>query len=127
MVQLVLQYRDYQRATQRLGGIPELLNKLRRVCTVNSQSTSVLVYLSVSTDFIIGVPNLYSSQDPWQREKEILPNLPSLRILLESPFLSETLVVFVLIKSHNPLSGYFFHRAPALSPSLLCGHRTIAI
>uniref|UniRef100_A0A670IX38 Ankyrin repeat domain 13D n=1 Tax=Podarcis muralis TaxID=64176 RepID=A0A670IX38_PODMU len=30
MVQLVLQYRDYQRATQRLGGIPELLNKLRR-------------------------------------------------------------------------------------------------
>ncbi|XP_054827931.1 ankyrin repeat domain-containing protein 13D isoform X1 [Eublepharis macularius] len=30
MVQLVLQYRDYQRATQRLAGIPELLNKLRR-------------------------------------------------------------------------------------------------
>lgn len=32
MVQLVLQYRDYQRATRRLAGIPELLNKLRRVC-----------------------------------------------------------------------------------------------
>lgn len=31
MVQLVLQYRDYQRATQRLAGIPELLNKLRQV------------------------------------------------------------------------------------------------
>uniref|UniRef100_A0A8C8RS42 Ankyrin repeat domain 13D n=1 Tax=Pelusios castaneus TaxID=367368 RepID=A0A8C8RS42_9SAUR len=30
MVQLVLQYRDYQRATNRLAGIPELLNKLRR-------------------------------------------------------------------------------------------------
>ncbi|KAL7991929.1 hypothetical protein Chor_016185 [Crotalus horridus] len=30
MVQLVLQYRDYQRATRRLAGIPELLNKLRR-------------------------------------------------------------------------------------------------
>ncbi|KAM9222010.1 ankyrin repeat domain-containing protein 13D isoform 3-T3 [Dugong dugon] len=30
MVQLVLQYRDYQRATQRLAGIPELLNKLRQ-------------------------------------------------------------------------------------------------
>nr|XP_020823999.1 ankyrin repeat domain-containing protein 13D isoform X1 [Phascolarctos cinereus] len=28
IVQLVLQYRDYQRATQRLAGIPELLNKL---------------------------------------------------------------------------------------------------
>ncbi|KAF0877438.1 AN13D protein, partial [Crocuta crocuta] len=27
---LVLQYRDYQRATQRLAGIPELLNKLRQ-------------------------------------------------------------------------------------------------
>ncbi|KAF5920834.1 hypothetical protein HPG69_006145 [Diceros bicornis minor] len=32
MVQLVLQYRDYQRATQRLAGIPELLNKLRQMC-----------------------------------------------------------------------------------------------
>lgn len=31
MVQLVLQYRDYQRATKRLAGIPELLNKLRQV------------------------------------------------------------------------------------------------
>uniref|UniRef100_A0A8C9KHC9 Ankyrin repeat domain 13D n=1 Tax=Panthera tigris altaica TaxID=74533 RepID=A0A8C9KHC9_PANTA len=31
MVQLVLQYRDYQRATQRLAGIPELLSKLRQV------------------------------------------------------------------------------------------------
>nr|XP_005280575.1 ankyrin repeat domain-containing protein 13D isoform X1 [Chrysemys picta bellii] len=30
MVQLVLQYRDYQRATNRLAGIPELLNKLRK-------------------------------------------------------------------------------------------------
>uniref|UniRef100_A0A286Y2W8 Ankyrin repeat domain 13D n=1 Tax=Cavia porcellus TaxID=10141 RepID=A0A286Y2W8_CAVPO len=30
MVQLVLQYRDFQRATQRLAGIPELLNKLRQ-------------------------------------------------------------------------------------------------
>nr|XP_033776337.1 ankyrin repeat domain-containing protein 13D [Geotrypetes seraphini] len=30
MVQLVLQYRDYQRATERLAGIPELLSKLRR-------------------------------------------------------------------------------------------------
>uniref|UniRef100_A0A8B9QTM4 Ankyrin repeat domain 13D n=1 Tax=Anas platyrhynchos TaxID=8839 RepID=A0A8B9QTM4_ANAPL len=30
MVQLVLQYRDYQRATRRLAGIPELLSKLRR-------------------------------------------------------------------------------------------------
>nr|NP_001095327.1 ankyrin repeat domain-containing protein 13D [Bos taurus]AAI49926.1 ANKRD13D protein [Bos taurus] len=30
MVQLVLQYRDYQRAMQRLAGIPELLNKLRQ-------------------------------------------------------------------------------------------------
>ncbi|XP_013849499.2 ankyrin repeat domain-containing protein 13D isoform X5 [Sus scrofa] len=30
MVQLVLQYRDYQRATQRLAGIPELLHKLRQ-------------------------------------------------------------------------------------------------
>lgn len=31
IVQLVLQYRDYQRATRRLAGIPELLSKLRRV------------------------------------------------------------------------------------------------
>ncbi|XP_029430196.1 ankyrin repeat domain-containing protein 13D [Rhinatrema bivittatum] len=30
MVQLVLQYRDYQRATERLAGIPELLSKLRK-------------------------------------------------------------------------------------------------
>eukprot|EP00076_Gallus_gallus_P041552 XP_025007090.1 ankyrin repeat domain-containing protein 13D isoform X1 [Gallus gallus] len=30
IVQLVLQYRDYQRATRRLAGIPELLSKLRR-------------------------------------------------------------------------------------------------
>ncbi|MBN3305401.1 AN13D protein, partial [Amia calva] len=30
LVQLVLQYRDYKRATERLAGIPELLNKLRR-------------------------------------------------------------------------------------------------
>ncbi|XP_036909248.1 ankyrin repeat domain-containing protein 13D isoform X2 [Sturnira hondurensis] len=30
MVQLVLQYRDYQRATRRLAGIPELLSKLRQ-------------------------------------------------------------------------------------------------
>ncbi|XP_043940109.1 ankyrin repeat domain-containing protein 13D isoform X1 [Protopterus annectens] len=30
LVQLVLQYRDYQRATERLAGIPELLRKLRK-------------------------------------------------------------------------------------------------
>ncbi|XP_078729735.1 ankyrin repeat domain-containing protein 13D-like [Lampetra fluviatilis] len=30
LVQLVLQYRDYQRATKRLEGIPELLGKLRK-------------------------------------------------------------------------------------------------
>ncbi|XP_062051737.1 ankyrin repeat domain-containing protein 13D isoform X2 [Lepus europaeus] len=30
MVQLVLQYRNFQRATQRLAGIPELLSKLRQ-------------------------------------------------------------------------------------------------
>lgn len=31
LVQLVLQYRDFKRATERLAGIPELLNKLRQV------------------------------------------------------------------------------------------------
>ncbi len=31
LVQLVLQYRDFRRATERLAGIPELLNKLRQV------------------------------------------------------------------------------------------------
>jgi len=31
LVQLVLQYRDFKRATERLAGIPELLSKLRRV------------------------------------------------------------------------------------------------
>nr|XP_043897004.1 ankyrin repeat domain-containing protein 13D isoform X2 [Solea senegalensis] len=30
LVQLVLQYRDFKRATERLAGIPELLNKLRQ-------------------------------------------------------------------------------------------------
>lgn len=31
LVQLMLQYRDYKRATERLAGIPELLSKLRQV------------------------------------------------------------------------------------------------
>ena len=31
LVQLVLQYRDFKRATERLAGIPELLSKLRQV------------------------------------------------------------------------------------------------
>ncbi|XP_030921264.1 ankyrin repeat domain-containing protein 13D [Geospiza fortis] len=36
MVQLVLQYRDYQRATRRLAGIPEPLSKLRRGLPMSS-------------------------------------------------------------------------------------------
>ncbi|NWV07784.1 AN13D protein, partial [Ptilonorhynchus violaceus] len=44
MVQLVLQYRDYQRATRRLAGIPELLSKLRsRLLRGTPQSLHVLV------------------------------------------------------------------------------------
>lgn len=31
LVQLVLQYREFKRATERLAGIPELLSKLRQV------------------------------------------------------------------------------------------------
>lgn len=31
LAQLVLQYRDFKRATERLAGIPELLSKLRQV------------------------------------------------------------------------------------------------
>lgn len=46
MVQLVLQYRDYQRATQRLAGIPELLNKLRQV----QQGTEVRPVRGVECD-----------------------------------------------------------------------------
>lgn len=37
LVQLVLQYRDFKRATERLAGIPELLSKLRQVILVHSQ------------------------------------------------------------------------------------------
>lgn len=36
LVQLVLQYRDFKRATERLAGIPELLSKLRQVKLVHS-------------------------------------------------------------------------------------------
>lgn len=42
LVQLVLQYRDFKRATERLAGIPELLSKLRQVDTT---LTSVLKFL----------------------------------------------------------------------------------
>lgn len=35
LVQLVLQYRDFKRATERLAGIPELLSKLRQVKLVH--------------------------------------------------------------------------------------------
>lgn len=31
LVQLILQHRDFQRAASRIGGIPELLEKLRQV------------------------------------------------------------------------------------------------
>lgn len=37
LVQLVLQYRDFKRATERLAGIPELLSKLRQVYLVHSR------------------------------------------------------------------------------------------
>lgn len=37
LVQLVLQYRDFKRATERLAGIPELLSKLRQVELVHSR------------------------------------------------------------------------------------------
>uniref|UniRef100_A0A8C6RNW0 Ankyrin repeat domain 13 family, member D n=1 Tax=Nannospalax galili TaxID=1026970 RepID=A0A8C6RNW0_NANGA len=58
MVQLVLQYRDFQRATQRLAGIPELLNKLhqyplclrcaRVMCTVCGSGVRACVWIPVS-------------------------------------------------------------------------------
>uniref|UniRef100_A0A8C6GIR1 Ankyrin repeat domain 13 family, member D n=1 Tax=Mus spicilegus TaxID=10103 RepID=A0A8C6GIR1_MUSSI len=58
MVQLVLQYRDFQRATQRLAGIPELLNKLRQyllcprcaraMCTVCGSGVRVCGWTLVS-------------------------------------------------------------------------------
>lgn len=46
LVQLVLQYRDFKRATERLAGIPELLSKLRQVkivfyFTFNLRSRSI--------------------------------------------------------------------------------------
>lgn len=39
LVQLVLQYRDFKRATERLAGIPELLSKLRQVKLVHTLYT----------------------------------------------------------------------------------------
>lgn len=39
LVQLVLQYRDFKRATERLAGIPELLSKLRQVKPAPRSST----------------------------------------------------------------------------------------
>lgn len=36
LVQLVLQYRDFRRATERLAGIPELLSKLRQVTRMHT-------------------------------------------------------------------------------------------
>lgn len=80
MVQLVLQYRDYQRATQRLGGIPELLNKLRRVRTVT--------FYLISAHFPSSIRGLkFYHRDAIQISRGLTRNLAIGSLLLESPFL----------------------------------------
>lgn len=53
LVQLVLQYRDFKRATERLAGIPELLSKLRQVKLLHSklfdEKLSLRVFITTSS------------------------------------------------------------------------------
>lgn len=49
MVQLVLQRRDYLKASTALGGVPELLTKIREVCFVQCSVMYLYVYLSTLT------------------------------------------------------------------------------
>lgn len=46
MVQLVLQRRDYLKASTALGGVPELLAKIREVCFVQCSVMCLHVYLN---------------------------------------------------------------------------------
>lgn len=46
MVQLVLQRRDYLKASTALGGVPELLAKIREVCFVHCSVMCLYVYLN---------------------------------------------------------------------------------
>lgn len=48
MVQLVLQRRDYLKASTALGGVPELLAKIREVCFVQCSLVSVPEYVYCS-------------------------------------------------------------------------------
>lgn len=50
MVQLVLQRRDYLKASTALGGVPELLSKIREVCFIQCPTvltSTCFVYLNV--------------------------------------------------------------------------------
>lgn len=49
LVQLVLQYRDFKRATERLAGIPELLSKLRQVKVTHMLDSRLLTRCHHST------------------------------------------------------------------------------
>lgn len=53
LVQLVLQYRDYKRATERLAGIPELLSKLRQVGVDEVPVHDVLMDISESETVLL--------------------------------------------------------------------------
>lgn len=64
LVQLVLQYRDFRRATERLAGIPELLSKLRQVKLTHSAAriqglsldaiiVTILCVVSQAQDFYV--------------------------------------------------------------------------
>lgn len=51
LVQLVLQFRDYKRATERLAGIPELLSKLRQVGGHEVPITDVFAVMRVADHY----------------------------------------------------------------------------
>lgn len=113
MVQLVLQYRDYQRATQRLAGIPELLNKLRQV----QQGTEVWPVRGVEAmagghDRLCGGHRGHPCQAwPWKGTQPVQHAFLTLSVRSLSMTLAQSHVGKRGVKAHRDERGPFGRKA----------------
>ena len=55
MVQLILQYRDFQRFNKRTIGVPELLQKLNEVCILHTYMCIIILLVDVVVVVVVAL------------------------------------------------------------------------